>query len=538
MQNWELPFSSLLPISSAGKSILNALPVAVYTCNVEGRITFFNEAAVNLWGYTPGIADETLRYCACCKVFVDGAYVHPHQTPMAIALQSGQSFRNVQAIVERPDGTKFHATVNVNPIFDDNGQLMGAVNVFLDTSDLKESELQLLRAKASELTEMEEMYHKMIEEVEDYAIILLDANGIIRNWNKGAEKIKGYRDHEIIGKSFQEFYLEADRNGGLPLSLLENARTNGKAIHEGWRKRKDGSAFWGSIVLTALHDEAGKTIGFSKVTRDLTERKLTEDRVKEYLQQLEFQNRELEQFVYAASHDMREPLRKIHLYNSYIAENNENTLDDQSRIFLDRSIKAASRMNKLIEDLLAYSRATAKTNQESVADLQQIIDEIETGYKEDPKMNGLVIRRNDLPKIAGVSFQLKQLFYNLIDNAIKYKHPDREVEIDINYRLVKGTALSQLPDVSKDYLELTVKDNGVGFDPEYSQKIFEIFQRLIPAASIRGSGIGLAICKRIMQNHNGAIEADGIPGEGASFRIYFPLVDQALHNRNSFRASS
>lgn len=538
MQNWELPFSSLLPISSAGKSILNALPVAVYTCNVEGRITFFNEAAVKLWGYTPDITDETLKYCACCKVFVDSVFIYPHQTPMAIALQSGQPFKNVQAIVERPDGTKFHATVNVNPLFDDNRQLMGAVNVFLDTSDLKESELKLLRAKASELTEMEEMYHKMIEEVEDYAIILLDANGIIRNWNKGAEKIKGYRDYEIVGKSFQEFYLEADRNAGLPLSLLENARTNGKAIHEGWRKRKDGSAFWGSIVLTALHDEAGKIIGFSKVTRDLTERKLTEDRVKEYLQQLEFQNRELEQFVYAASHDMREPLRKIHLYNSFIAENNGNTLDDQSRIFLDRSIKAASRMNRLIEDLLVYSRATAKTNQESVADLQQIIDEIETGYKEDPKMNGLVIRRNDLPKIAGVSFQLKQLFNNLIDNAIKYKHPDREVEIDINYRLVKGTALSQLPDASKDYLELTVKDNGVGFDPEYSQKIFEIFQRLIPAASIRGSGIGLAICKRIMQNHNGTIEADGIPGEGASFRIYFPLADQALHKSSSFRANS
>ncbi|QEC43644.1 PAS domain-containing sensor histidine kinase [Pseudobacter ginsenosidimutans] len=538
MQNWELSFSSLLPISSAGKSILNALPVAVYICNVEGQITFFNEAAVKLWGYEPDLTDETLRYCACFKVFADGVQIRPDQTPMAIALQNGLPFKNVQAIVERPDGTRFHATININPLFDENGQLMGAVNVFQDTSDLKEAEQKLLHAKVSELTEMEEMYHKMIGEVEDYAIILLDANGIIRNWNRGAEKIKGYRDHEIVGKSFQEFYLEEDRKAGLPLSLLENARKSGKAIHEGWRKRKDGSAFWGSIVLTALHDEAGKTIGFSKVTRDLTERKLTEDRVKEYLQQLEFQNRELEQFVYAASHDMREPLRKIHLYNSFIAENNGNTLDEQSSIFLNRSIKATSRMNRLIEDLLAYSRATSKTNQESVADLQRIIDEIETGYKEDPMMAGLVIRRNDLPKITGVPFQLKQLFFNLIDNAIKYKHPDRKVEIDITFRVVKGTALLQLPDASKDYLELTVKDNGLGFDPEYSQKIFEIFQRLIPAASVRGSGMGLAICKRIMQNHNGIIEADGVPGEGASFRLYFPQADQALQNRNSFLARS
>ncbi len=117
----------------------------------------------------------------------------------------------------------------------------------------------------------------------------------------------------------------------MPLSLLEQARIHGKAIHEGWRRRKDGSAFWGSVVLTALHNDQGKTIGFSKVTRDLTERKLSEDRVKEYLQQLEFQNRELEQFVYAASHDMREPLRKIHLYNGYIADNDAANLGDQSR---------------------------------------------------------------------------------------------------------------------------------------------------------------------------------------------------------------
>lgn len=563
MQDWELALKSLLPVSSAGKSLLNALPVAVYTCNAAGKITYFNDAAVKLWGYTPDIESEALKYCACYKVFVNDVFISPDKTPMAVTLQTGQSFKNVQAIVERPDGSLFHATVNINPLFDENDQLTGAINVFQDITDLKEAEDKLreseeryrvladtlekemeeklldLRIKSNELTEMEEMYHKMIEEVEDYAIILLDAKGFIRNWNKGAEKIKGYKEEEIIGKSFQEFYLAEDREAGLPIRLLQHAREHGKAIHEGWRKRKDGTAFWGSIVLTALHDEDGEIIGFSKVTRDLTERKLTEDRVKDYLRQLEFQNKELEQFVYAASHDMREPLRKIHLYNSFIESNDADKLSAQSHEFLKRSIKATHRMNNLIEDLLSYSRATSKTDLQETVDIQVIIDELKAVYNEDPRHIKPLIQTQSLPGIIGVPFQLKQLFANLIDNAIKYKHPSRDVVISIEGKQVKGNLLNHpLADSEKDYYMITVADNGMGFEPEYSAKIFEIFQRLIPASGIKGSGIGLAICKRIMQNHNGFIDAHGTPDAGAVFNLYFQKPDQLLHSFTSFSASS
>lgn len=561
MQKWELSFETLVPVSPVGKTLLDSLPVAVYTCDTEGRIAFYNETAEKLWGYTPDLSNNSLRFCACYKIFVDGALISPEKTPMAIALETGESFKNVEAIVERPDGSQFYAIINVNPVFGEHGRVMGAINVFQDSSDLKATEMKLrtsedkyrklvvslektmeerlrdLRIKSTELYEMEEMYHKMIEEVEDYAIFLLDDEGIIRNWNKGAEKIKGYKEEEIVGKSFQEFYLPDDRQAGLPLQLLEYARANGKAIHEGWRKRKDGSAFWGSVVLTAIHDENGKVMGFSKVTRDLTERKLTEDRVKEYLQQLEFQNKELEQFVYAASHDMREPLRKIHLYNSFIADNEEHLLSEQSRQFLHRSINAASRMNKLIEDLLVYSRATAKTDQHANADLNLIIDEIEAAYQEDAKRK-LKIGRTKLPPINGVAFQLKQLFVNLIDNAIKYSHPARDINIRIQADLINGSQLPLSNDGEKNFYKVSVRDNGIGFEPEYAKKIFEIFQRLIPAAPIKGSGIGLAICKRIMQNHNGYIEANGIPGEGAEFCLYFPCPDQFLQSLNSFSASS
>src|SRR6185437_13985142 len=116
----------------------------------------------------------------------------------------------------------------------------------------------------------DQQYHLMIGEVEDYAILMLDREGIIRNWNKGAEKIKGYTEKEIVGKHFRIFYTPHDREAGLPEQLIDKAVREGKAIHEGWRVRKNGSAFWGSIVITALHDPEGKVVGFSKVTRDLT----------------------------------------------------------------------------------------------------------------------------------------------------------------------------------------------------------------------------------------------------------------------------
>ncbi|HYE54692.1 MAG TPA: PAS domain S-box protein, partial [Chitinophagaceae bacterium] len=136
------------------------------------------------------------------------------------------------------------------------------------------------------LRQSEEQHHRMVEEIEDYAIILLDRDGYIQNWNKGAEKIKGYKPEEIIGKNFRQFYTEGDRRDHLPERLLNQAVENGRATHEGWRVRKDGTLFWGNIVITALHDDTGDVVGFTKVTRDLTERKKAEDQQAEYTRNL------------------------------------------------------------------------------------------------------------------------------------------------------------------------------------------------------------------------------------------------------------
>lgn len=375
------------------------------------------------------------------------------------------------------------------------------------------------------LRQIEAHYFQMIEEIEDYAIIMLDKNGIVLNWNKGAERIKGFTKEEIIGKSFENFYPPEDRKRGLPQKLIKQAEKEGKAVTEGWRLRKPGERFWGSIVITAIHDPQGNVIGFSKVTRDLTAKKLADDQLKEYSKMLEFQNSELEEFAYATSHDMKEPLRKVHLYNSYIMENQANVMDKKSREFLDRSVDAVKRMMLLIDNILAYSKATSRMENLSEVDLNETVKEVICCAKEEQQQAGNIrFEVGELPVINAIPFQCKQLFDNLVNNSLKYRHPGRQTTIVITHQVVTGGEIKdRKTDPKKAYNRISVNDNGIGFEPVFNDKVFEIFQRLSNFSEAKGTGIGLSICKKIMQNHLGFITASGIPGEGACFNLYFPV---------------
>jgi PAS domain S-box-containing protein len=365
----------------------------------------------------------------------------------------------------------------------------------------------------------EERYHKMVAEVKDYAILMLDVDGNIENWNLGAEHIKGYTAAEAIGLNFRVFYRESDRKENLPEKLIEEARLTGRATHEGWRVRKDGSMFWGAVVITALHDSDGYIIGFSKVTRDLTERKLTEDRINNYLRDIEMRNRQLEEFAYIASHDLQEPLRKIRIFSEML-ENNLNNPEAAAK-YSKKINDGAARMAALITGILKYSQLSALEQEREAIDLNQVVAEVKDDYELLIAEKNILFTTGKLPIITGIRTQITQLFANLVSNAIKFSGVFPEVSIQAEPVTPKELTDNETLSSDLEYVKIIVSDNGEGFDQQYAEQVFKIFKRL---TTNPGTGIGLALCKKIVENHQGSISVKSASGRGTAFSIFLPTT--------------
>jgi len=415
---------------------------------------------------------------------------------------------------KRKDESKFWGSISITAIHDDAGNVISYCKV---TKDLTEKKLV-----EDTLRSNEERYHRMIAEVEDYAIILLNPDGTIENWNAGAEKIKGYKSQDVLGKSFHIFYTEEDQVQGLPDKLLNIAKAQGKATHEGWRVRKDGTKFWGSVVITTLHNENRRIIGFSKVTRDLTQQKIAQEQLNVYTRELELQNSELEQFAYVASHDLQEPLRKIQTFTELIKENFEDK--EFTTKYLNKLDSSAKRMSKLIKSLLEYSRLTKEKDEynEAEVDLNSLVKDIKQDFELLIEEKNAIIDCDLLPSVTGNRTQLGQVFSNLISNSLKFAQVAPVIKI--RSQIVPKSKIIGAPEYLSDfdYTYISVEDNGIGFEQKYSNLIFTLFQRLHGKNEYSGTGIGLALCKKIIENHNGFVSATGKLGKGATFHIYLP----------------
>jgi PAS domain S-box-containing protein len=266
--------------------VLRNLPVAVYTTDAQGRITFFNEAAVKLAGRRPVFGE---LWCVTWRLFwPDGTPLPQEQGPLALALRERRAIDGMEAIAERPDGTRVPLMCFPSPLLDEHGELLGAINVLMDLSQQLRSQALLEQAQereasrvaaraeiAGDLARSRRDFELLVRSVTDYAIFMLDTTGHITSWNSGAEKIKGYRADEVIGRHISLFYTPEDRASGLPQLALTTALREGRYETEGWRVRKDGTRFWANVVLDPVWDN-GQLIGFVKVTRDATTRRNAE----------------------------------------------------------------------------------------------------------------------------------------------------------------------------------------------------------------------------------------------------------------------
>lgn len=515
------------------RSLTESIPQLIWETNAEGNALFTSGKWLEYTGIQPGTEGSW------------EAMIHPDDFQENIriwqnALKTGEMYR-CDVRMRRKDGNYRWHTVIGEPVYNIENKIIKWVGAFTDihTEKAFTHELeQQVTARTRELIQIneslrksEERYHLMVEEIQEYAIIYLNRDGIIENWNVGAEKIKGFKAEEIIGKYFAVFYTEKDQKNNLPQTLLQRARDNGKAIHEGWRTRKNGNLFWASVVITAVHNKQGEVIGFSKVTHDLTDKKRADDTLKLNAMELEQKNNELEEmnkelqsFAYISSHDLQEPLRKIQTFASQIIEKEAANLSENGLDKFRRMQNAAQRMQTLINDLLSYSRTNVQERNFVKIDLSQIIEEVKDDLKEELEQKNAVIEVEKTSEVNVILFQFKQLLYNLISNSLKFSDPDVPVKIKITSKIVTGKELNNEKVISyKDYCHIRVSDNGIGFESQYNKKIFEVFQRLHGRDRYNGTGIGLAIVKKIVENHNGVITASGVMNEGASFDIYIPV---------------
>ncbi|MDB5247570.1 MAG: hypothetical protein JWQ40_1964 [Segetibacter sp.] len=322
-------------------------------------------------------------------------------------------------------------------------------------------------------------------------------------------------------------------------SAYRQAYQTGRLEYESRVIWNDGTVHWVRIKGRLFLDEKRTPVRLLGVAQDISEQKLfaeelekqVEDRTKELSianEELQKLNVELEQFAYAASHDMQEPLRKVQTFSTMLLQNNLDQFDERGKNYLNKIASSVARMKAIIEDLLKYSQHTRENKDFVSTDLNKILENIEADLELNIAEKDAVILKKPLPDIEAIPTQINQLFYNIITNALKFGKPGVPVEIRVSARelLPDDVKKRMILNWEKKYVELRFTDNGIGFEQEYAEKIFSLFKRLHGRSEFEGTGIGLALCKKIIHNHNGDIYATSVPDEGTTFYVILPVSQQ------------
>lgn len=506
------------------RQILQGLPAATYTCDSQGRITFYNEAAAKLWGREPKIGIDL--WCGSWKIFkTDGSPLPLDTCPMGIALKEGRAVFGEEIIIERPDGERLNVLPHPRPIFDSQGKVVAAVNMLIDITHLKKSD-QVLRES--------EIRFRTVANTAPVLIWMADKNKYCTFLNKGWM--------DFTGKSFEEESGLGWLKGIHPddvancMKMYSAAFESRKNFYLEYRlRRHDGEYRWIASRGEPRYMPDGSFEGFigscsdindSKLNSVLLEKKISErtKALNEAVHQLERSNQELAQFAYAVTHDLQEPLRKVKTFTDRLMLKASRKLAEDENIYLNKIRSSADRMSRLIKDVLNYSVLTRSAEPFIKTDLNNIIKHVLTDFELMINQKKAVFNIAELPEIEAVNLQMNQLFHNLIGNSLKFSRTDKSPEIMINVCETSDEERAKFNlAISKEYIKLTFSDNGIGFSQEYSDQIFEIFQRLNGKDEYNGTGIGLALCKKIVVNHKGIIYADSSPGNGAKFHIILPV---------------
>ena len=347
------------------------------------------------------------------------------------------------------------------------------------------------------------------------AIILLDLEGNILQWNKGAEGMYGWTQEEALTMETSQL-LPADRPQEL-INIVETV-TRGVTVASFDTKRltKDGRLLDVWLTVSRLDDTNGRPLAITLTERDITARKKAEIALHGLVEKLLHKNRELRDVSSMTAHDLREPLILIKSFSNRLITHKELQAEKRTG-YLQKINQIATRMLHLLESMLAYSRVTFNSKAFSKVDLAEVVNDVLSDLEERIRITEGKVEVGELPTITADAIQMHQLLRNLIDNALKFYQPGELPQV----RIVSHAPVQE--EDSKPYCKIIIEDKGIGFNEEYKQKIFLFGQRLHRKEGYEGSGIGLAICKRIVERHGGLITVESMPGKGTKFIITLPM---------------
>ncbi len=522
------------------RAIFDSANFSSIATDAKGVIQIFNVGAERMLGYaaaevmnkiTPAAISDPEEVIARATAL--SAELGTPITPGFEALVFKAS-RGIEDIYEltylRKDGRRLPAVVSVTALRDAQDHIIGYLLIGTDNTarkQVEEERTKLDQEKQRLLSELEQSAERsrlLIDGVSDYALFTMDPEGRVTSWNTGAERIKGYKEEEIVGKHFSIFYVKSDVEAGRPEQDLKRAADTDRYEEEGRRVRKDGSVFWASAIITSLRTPDGRLRGFAKVTRDITKRRQVELALSTFTARLQRSNEDLQEFAMIASHDLQEPLRKIQMFGDRLQQECAEPLGPSGQDYINRMQSAAARGQSLIEGLLAYSRVTTKGQAPVLVDLHAVATEVTADLEARIAQVGGTIEIGSLPAIEADPLQMRQLIQNLLGNALKFRRPEVPPAVRIS-----ATRLETQD--ARDGWQIAVADNGIGFDEKYLDRIFKLFQRLHERGTYEGAGMGLAIARKIVERHHGTITARSAPGQGTTMLVTLP--SRQLEGNNS-----
>lgn len=376
-----------------------------------------------------------------------------------------------------------------------------------------------LRASDGSGVRNAELLATLVDSVTDYAIFALDPSGIITTWNPGAQRLKGYRADEIIGCHLSTFYTEEDCRADVPIRALESARADGKWEDEGWRVRKDGSQFWANVVITSLRNADGKHRGFAKVTRDLTERKRTDDALRAVLAcerdasaQLRKADELRTELVAMIAHDLRGPIGVVQNLVHLLEVDWRSLDDDARRELFERINNRLGIMGALADDVFDVSRIEAGELHIDLAavDLSQAIDRVVSDTRTLFSGRTVEIVGEQAVVVRADERRLWEILSNLLSNALKFSS--------------EGTVVSVSSTTNEDDAIVSIADQGPGIPLDLQDQLFGRFVRAAEDNRTPGSGLGLYIAKSLTESMGGRIWFESTPGIGSTFHVAFPAV--------------